>query len=94
MTRLIMNDVHVTTGHGGRNHMLSRLRQKYWVVNANSCARKIIGDCVTCRRYNRKVEHQAMADLPVDRITPEEPPFTSVGMDFFGPFQLKLADQL
>jgi len=30
-----------------------------------------------------------MADLPVDRVTPDRPPFTSVGVDCFGPFLVK-----
>jgi len=30
-----------------------------------------------------------MADLPVDRVTPYEPPFSSVGIDCFGPFYVK-----
>ena len=31
---------------------------------------------------------QKMADLPDDRVTPNKPPFTSVGIDCFGPFQV------
>ena len=27
-----------------------------------------------------------MAELPTDRVTPEKPPFTFVGVDCFGPF--------
>ena len=30
-----------------------------------------------------------MADLLVDRLTPDRPPFTSVGIDCFGPFQVR-----
>ena len=30
-----------------------------------------------------------MADLPEDRVTPDDPPFTYVGMDYFGPFEIK-----
>lgn len=32
---------------------------------------------------------QQMADLPLNRISPDEPPFTSVGIDCFGPFEVK-----
>ena len=30
-----------------------------------------------------------MADLPADRVTPEKPPFSFVGLDCFGPFLVK-----
>ena len=30
-----------------------------------------------------------MADLPEDRLVPDQPPFTNVGVDFFGPFAVK-----
>lgn len=32
---------------------------------------------------------QKMADLPVERITPDLPPFTNEGGDFFGPIEVK-----
>lgn len=32
---------------------------------------------------------QQMANLPVDRVTPNEPPFTNTGLDCFGPFYTK-----
>jgi len=31
-----------------------------------------------------------MADLPVERVTPDKPPFTFIGLDFFGPFLVKV----
>lgn len=30
-----------------------------------------------------------MADIPKDRLTPDLPPFTNVGMDYFGPIETK-----
>ena len=32
-----------------------------------------------------------MSDLPVDRVTPDKPPFSFVGVDCFGPFWVKRA---
>lgn len=49
ISKLILRDVHQQVGHSGRNHMLSRLQQKFWLPSANSCAREIIKSCVFCR---------------------------------------------
>ena len=31
-----------------------------------------------------------MANLPKDRIIPDKPPFSQVGVDYFGPFEVKV----
>ena len=89
VTRLILRELHEMSGHSGRNHVMSRLHQKYWITGASSLIRSLVGKCVTCRRQRGKVIEQQMADLPEDRIRPHEPPFTSVGMDYFGPITVK-----
>ena len=35
-----------------------------------------------------------MADLPEDRLTPGNPPFTTVGVDYFGPFKVRRSRSL
>ena len=35
-----------------------------------------------------------MADLPESRVLPDKPPFTSVGVDYFGPFQVRCGRSL
>ncbi|XP_056588276.1 uncharacterized protein LOC130408847 [Triplophysa dalaica] len=89
VSTLILRHVHQETGHGGRNHMLSHLRQKYWVPGACAAIRKVLTKCVICRRLSASPGHQKMADLPQNRITPYEPPFSRVGLDCFGPFEVK-----
>ena len=89
VSKLILRKIHQQAGHSGRNHMLSLLRQKYWIPCANSLSRKIISECVICRRLNASVGEQKMADLPRDRITADLPPFTQVGVDYFGPIEVK-----
>ena len=89
ISTLLLRHIHEQLGHGGRNHMLSRLRKKYWIIKANSAARKIITDCVVCKRQRGRIGEQKMADLPLERILPDKPPFTDVGVDYFGPIEIK-----
>ena len=88
VTTLIIRHTHEQLGHAGRGHVLARLREKYWIVGANSAVRQYISSCVTCRRTRAPPQDQKMADLPRDRLTPA-PPFTYVGVDFFGPYVAK-----
>ncbi|KAL7826244.1 hypothetical protein SRHO_G00339820 [Serrasalmus rhombeus] len=89
ISRLIMRHIHQTLGHSGRNHVLSKLRQHYWIPSANSLARRTIKECVLCRRLQGKAGEQKMADLRAERITPDLSPFTHVGIDYFGPIEVK-----
>ncbi|XP_063042981.1 uncharacterized protein LOC134437423 [Engraulis encrasicolus] len=86
---LLLRDLHQRLGHSGRNHMLSTLRRKYWITGANSAVRRIVAECCICRRYHARMMGQKMADLPKERVLPDHPPFTNVGLDYFGPIEVK-----
>jgi len=89
ISKLLLRNMHQLLGHSGRNHTLSTLRRKYWITNANAAVRKIISQCSYCRRLNGRAMEQKMADLPKERIVPDLPPFTNVGVDYFGPVGIK-----
>lgn len=89
VSTLILRHIHQKVGHGGRNHMLSTLRRRYWIPHANTAARAVIRNCMVCKRQRQRPGEQKMADLPADRITADLPPFTDVGMDYFGPMEVK-----
>lgn len=42
-----------------------------------------------CRRLNTKAGEQKMADLPEEHLLPDQPPFTNVGVNYFGLFEVK-----
>ncbi|KAJ8395856.1 hypothetical protein AAFF_G00027390 [Aldrovandia affinis] len=89
ISKLILRHIHQQVSHSERSHMLSKLQQRFWLPCANSSARKIIRSCVFCRRLQAKVGEQKMSGLPEDRVSPDLPPFTHVGIDYFGPIEVK-----
>ena len=57
--------------------------------NGSSTVRRVIGRCLLCKRRNAPVGQQLMADLPKARLQVDLPPFSHVGVDYFGPFFVK-----
>ncbi|XP_049329531.1 uncharacterized protein LOC125794101 [Astyanax mexicanus] len=89
ISELLLQHIHKQVGHCGRNHILANLRKRYWIPCANSFAREIVNNCVPCRRNYARAGEQKMADLPIDRLTPDLPPFSHVGVDYFGPIEVR-----
>ena len=88
VTTLIIRDIHEKTAHGGRHHVLAHLREKFWVIHANSAVRQLISKCIMCRKFRAPTAEQKMSDLPSDRGS-TGPPFTYSAVDLFGPFLVK-----
>ena len=89
IAELIVKEYHETYGHTGREHGLSLIRQRYWIVSGRQTVRRVISKCFTCKRSNAKLVTQRMADLPSCRLQSDHPPFTFVGVDLFGPMLVK-----
>ena len=60
----------------------------FWLTGCKRLTSSLIHKCVTCRRQRGRFANQKMSDLPVDRTEPGQPPFTSVGVDIFGPWEV------
>ena len=88
---LIARHYHLTAGHSGLEHVLSLMRERFWVIGARATLKGILKKCVDCRKRQAPIGEQKMADLPEHQVTPERPPFTFVGVDCFGPFTIKRA---
>ena len=59
------------SGHSGKKHVLSSIREKLWIVKARVTVRNGINNCFDRKRRPRSpVGVQKMADLPADRVTP------------------------
>ena len=51
--------------------------------------RRVLKRCIDCQKRKAPTGEQFMAKLPEDRIIPHKSPFTYVGVDFFGPIEVK-----
>ena len=89
VSTLIVRDYHQSSCHSGKEHTLSLIREKFWIVKARVLVRQVINKCFICKRRQAVFGEQQMSDLPEDRVTPGKPPFTFVGVDCFGPLYVK-----
>ena len=59
------------------------------MVRARPLAKKVVGNCLECRRRFKVLLSQREGLLPEERMFIGSPPFTSTAMDFLGPYKVK-----
>ena len=91
---LIVTQLHQNMNHSGPQHVLSELRQRYWVSQVRSVIKKKIKSCCICKKYSTKPTPPLMASLPPSRFQPFSPLFYQTGVDYFGPMLVKKDDHL
>ena len=72
-TALLILHHHQLVGHSGMGHTWASLRQSYWIVKGSVTVRRVIGNCVFCKKRNAPVGQQLMADLLLGRLQVNEP---------------------
>ena len=81
--------LHKALLHCGPSLLLAVSGNKLHILGARRLSRKTCSSCITCRKCKPKTQNQIMADLPAPRVN-SSPPFTNCGMDFAGPFTIKM----
>ena len=89
VTKVLIEHLHRRNGHVGPEHVLSLVREKYWVLSGRVVINQIISRCFFCRVRRAKRMFPYMADLPECRAAIEQPPFSHCGIDLFGPIVIK-----
>lgn len=85
---LLIKDVHAKVKHNGVRDTLTTLRENYWVLRGRKATKKIVKECVICRKFEGvPFKPQSISDLP-DMHVSDAPPFTYTGVDFAGPLYI------
>lgn len=84
----VINYFHVLYFHAGAEATLAHLRTKFRIIAARNIVRRILFNCIKCKRIRSTPMQQVMADLPASRVTIDKV-FNRTGLDFCGPFQIK-----
>ncbi|XP_076660035.1 uncharacterized protein LOC143363312 [Halictus rubicundus] len=89
LVRLIIEQAHLRSLHGGLQLTLSTLRQTFWILRARSLVKAAIHSCVVCVRERAAVPEQLMGRLPESRVSPQTKCFSHCGVDYAGPIQVR-----
>lgn len=78
---------HAINGHAGVQFLMGSLRESFWIIQARKAIRRVIGKCVTCRRFTAKSGNVTEAALPENRVKTAAV-FQITGVDLAGPLTL------
>ncbi|CAL8083424.1 unnamed protein product [Orchesella dallaii] len=84
----LIREAHQNYCQAGAGFLVTKLRQKYWILKARHTVKRVISKCPRCRRYSAKPVIPEAAPLPLDRVKNAEV-FEVVGVDLAGPLVLK-----
>ena len=85
---LIALQEHQRCGQLGVEATIARVRAKFWIISIRKVVKRIYANCVICKRKFARYAEQIMSPLPIERLKPT-PPFSNIGVDYFGPFVIK-----
>ncbi len=89
VVKLLVKQYHERSAHSGREHVLSLIREDYWIIGARSVVKRVLYECRYCKLKFSKPLSQKMANLPKERVMSNEPPFSCTDVDYFGPIMVK-----
>lgn len=87
IAKMIINDAHKITRHGGTQLTVTYTRNRYWIINTKRTIRNQIWNCMTCDRYAERMQEQLMGSLPQARVNLSRA-FLHTGVDYAGPIDV------
>ena len=89
LTKLIILDIHFKLNHSGCYSVVKELRNRFWLPKAFSSVKKVLKNCILCRRLNNRTIKLNQSPYREFRVNPPEIPYRYIFMDYIGPFNVK-----
>jgi hypothetical protein len=89
LTTAVIESIHRNNLHPGLNTTHYLVLQQFWILAAKRAIRHQLSKCIRCYRLHPQPLQPFMSDLPAFRVN-QAKPFSEVGVDFGGPFRIKL----
>ena len=86
---LLILDAHERLAHAGCYTILSELRKQFWITCMFSLVKRVIKQCVICKRFNARTIKLNQSPYREIRLDPDQIPFRNIYLDFMGPFTVK-----
>ncbi|XP_062556863.1 uncharacterized protein LOC134221692 [Armigeres subalbatus] len=88
LTRLVLKDIHEKYHHQGNETFVNEARKRFYIPKVRVECNKTRRYCQYCKNYRAKPKPPMMANLPKERLAAYVRPFSYVGVDYFGPYQV------
>ena len=93
LTKLIIVDAHEKLAHSGCYSVLSELRKHFHIPKHFSTIKKVLKQCVHCKRFNNRTFKYNQNFYRDFRADPPRTPFANVFVDHLGPFTVKVTGE-
>ena len=90
-TKLIVQSAHIAYEHTvGIQNAKARLKNSFFIVGLERCLQQIRAECLFCKKKRTMPYEQRMANLPSYRFEQPLRAFSKTGLDFAGPYEIKV----
>ncbi|XP_062557202.1 uncharacterized protein LOC134222066 [Armigeres subalbatus] len=94
ITYLVVLSFHQRFLHANSETVCNELRQQFYISKMRAVVRSVCRSCQYCKIKKTAPVPPLMGPLPKVRLTPFIRPFTYVGVDYMGPFEVKVGRSL
>lgn len=94
LTKLLIRETHRKFLHSGIYSVLSEIRKHFFLFRSFSTVRKVLSECITCKRANARTIKLNQNSYRDSRVNPPNVPYQSIFIDHLGPFKVRRGSEV